>query len=253
MEILILLRHGLANRLRTIVGYLYIAEKLGRKIHFHWDTTDKECNGSWEDLFEPVEFITSCAPVPREFYYFIGQNTVDRIIKGHFPEENRATYSSPWIREIELEYYLRFRIQPDILARVQEVAPQEPFAAVHIRRTDHTVLAKEAGKYTSFEKFNEFIQKHKLVYLATDSRDVQKKYPQLLRNREITKEAALQLRQTSLKDAMVDVLVCAQAEHFMGSGYSSFTHLVGIWLVLLRSTAPAASGGPSASGDLEMD
>lgn len=229
MEIVVLLRHGLANRLRTIVGYLYVAERLGKRIQFHWDINDKECNGSWEDIFEPLSIITSRSPLPRDSYDFVGQNTVDRIIKNYFPNDNRATYSSPWIREIEIEYYSRFRIRPEIITRVNEIVPKESFAAVHIRRTDHTILAKEAGKYTSFEKFDEFLSSYKLAYLATDSRDVQKKYPLLLRNREISKEAASMLRQTSLQDAMVDILVCARADNFMGSGYSSFTHLVKIY------------------------
>ena len=224
---LILLKHGLANRLRTIAGYWYVADQLGEKITFHWDTENQECNGAWEEVFEPLSLIISQPKDATLKYDFIGQNTIDRIIKNHFPEEARATWNSPLIQAIEEEYYARFKICFNVLQRVFEVLPIEPFAAVHIRRTDHVVLAKEADKYTTFYDFDQFIAEHQTIYLATDSRDVQLKYPGLLKNIQIPLSTSL--RQTSLMDAMVDILICSHAAFFKGSGYSSFSHLVDIY------------------------
>ncbi len=226
---IVLLRHGLANRLRTIVGFWYVAERLGQTIEFHWDTKNSECNGSWEDIFQPLEIVKS-RPLQKGIQYtFIGQNTVDKIISTYFPDEKRATWDSAFIKKIEDKYYSRMVIRPEILRAANEATPLHPFAAVHIRRTDHVSNAKKAGCYTTFEEFEAFIALHKKCYLATDSRDVQKKYPNLLVYREIPKENAASLRQTSLFDAMVDIIVCARADNFKGSGYSSFSHLIKIY------------------------
>ena len=226
---IVLLRHGLANRLRTIAGFWYVAEQLKKPIIFHWDTKNDECNGAWEDIFAPLDIIKS-RPADKDIKYtFIGQNTIDRIILQYFPEKKAFMYNSKFVKQIEDDYYSRMAIKPEILNRAAEIAPPGEYAAVHIRRTDHVENAKKAGKYTTFQEFDDFIKMHDIVYLATDSRDVQKKYPNLIRNIEIPKENTGRLRQTSIQDAMVDVLICSREKKFKGSGYSSFSHLIEIY------------------------
>ena len=53
---------------------------------------------------------------------------------------------------------------------------------MHIRRTDHSELAKLNNLYTTYEEFDKFISdcKEKKIFLATDSLDVQKKYTSCL-------------------------------------------------------------------------
>lgn len=47
----ICLNYGLSNRLRTIIGFNYIAEKINCNIVFHWNLDDKACNGKFYDIF----------------------------------------------------------------------------------------------------------------------------------------------------------------------------------------------------------
>lgn len=224
---LILLRSGLSNRLRTIVGFLIAAKLTNTRVGFHW-VADDACNGAWSEIFEPLACIEERPQSDDPAVYdFIGQDVVSHIISCFVPADKRPNKSA--LARMALEEYAGFRIRPAILARVRALLPRAAFHAMHIRRTDHVRLAKSVGQFTELEEFEKFAAKayeqHCSLYLATDCPDVQRAFPSAFYNCKLAKPAQA-LRPTSLSDSLVDVLMCAHAAVFKGSRYSSFSELI---------------------------
>ncbi len=237
---IILLRCGLANRLRTIVGFVYSGFIQQEEYVFHWDITDKACNGSFNANFNPlvIEYcgvkhhitIEDKSPSPKYNYYFIGQDTIKSILMREAPEIRD-------IPQVENLIYPNIRPKKYILNKVNRFLENynspRITAAIHIRRTDHIRLAKENNKYTDDTTFKKFIEKNRdsLIYLATDDAKVQDQY-QKWKNVVIYKKIkpSENLRQTSLEDAIIDVFIAAAvSKQFCGSGYSSYSHLIEIY------------------------
>lgn len=234
-EIVVLLRHGLANRLRTIVGFTYVGETLDVPVTFYWDTSDAECNGLFSDLFEPYHIrIYEFRPSNVKFT-FVGQDTIPMILKKYNIQGD--------ISKIENKYYKMFHVKPHIMNAVNWFFEQNNglraknsklyhnFASMHIRRTDHSDLAKRFNSYTADDEFDLYSDKcrsnGKSVFLATDSLEVQKKYDWCITHKHIT--PTKKLRQTTLVDAMIDVLIASKCIQFKGSGFSSYSRLIEIY------------------------
>lgn len=240
----ILLRHGFSNRLRTIAGYAYIADKLNVNIIFHWEIGSPECNGRWDDIFlayesKNIKIIDTHKNLDIN-YTFIGQNTISAIILNNAPFlipttiNTESLYDSQFIKDIELEYYSKFIFNPVILDNVNTFFEKNgndynDYVAIHIRRTDHIELAKKNNSYTTFDEFDKFIEdnKEKKIFIATDNLDVQNKYgDKCIYYKKINKSN--NLRQTDLSDAVVDILIASKCSKFKGSGYSSYSGLIRI-------------------------
>lgn len=238
----ILLQNGLSNRLRTLVGFWYIADKTNRSIIFHWDTKDQACNGLWSDIYESLTSVAGpnihlfdTHKLSTITYDFIGHNTISETIKKFAPQLIKNGNIAELITAIEDTYYPRLRPKKYILDEVDRFfqVNNKPGnvidIAIHIRRTDHSELAKQNNSYTTFEEFDEFIaaNKNKKIFLATDNLDVQKKYANCLVYKPITKSKSC--RQTPLTNALIDILIAARCSKFKGSGYSSFSGLIQIY------------------------
>lgn len=107
-----------------------------------------------------------------------------------------------------------------------------PYVAMHVRRTDHVRLAQSRGRYTTDEMFFNYVAAHAplVVFVATDNCDTQNmlldKYGQERIALHSRIEPSDAIRQTSLQDAIVDLYVCIEAKHFMGSGWSSLSDFI---------------------------
>jgi hypothetical protein len=237
----ILLQCGLANRLRTIIGFLYIAEKKNDKIIFHWDINDYACNGKFYELFNKINSnnveLIECKKENID-YFFQGQDTMNAIIKKYGKDLIPSNVNIEWFSNIEIEYYKKLIIKDNILKEVDNYCNKiGKFNAIHIRRTDHSNLARNNNIYTTFEEFDKFINEHNdlPIYLATDERKVQFKYPNTIKYKIISELNSTSLRQTSLIDAFIEILICAHAIKFKGSGYSSFSKLINIYNKIIYS------------------
>ena len=202
---------GLCNYLRVIFSYYECAKKNNLKLNVIWYVTP-QCNGKFLDYFESVPNINIMygAPINTKIYY-IG-SSIHPVFKPNYSYLKLL----PYMKEL-------------INARINILGKN--YIAVHIRRTDHTELAKKNNKYTYDNEFINFIDKfnNKNLYIATDNKTTydifKKKYPNLVKfnYHEIDNNS---LRQTSLKDAIIDIYMCVFSSNFMGSGWSSFSGLI---------------------------
>ena len=225
VDFVVQLRGGICNRLRTMFRHCEqiqeLTQKLRLTIHLYiiW-TPSEHCVQLFNDLFHSYPGI-----------HFIDQN------------ENISTicvdsYTSEFpLRE---SYYEKLRPRKDMLTKIKKLISQ-PFIAIHVRRTDHIELAKSKNKFTTDEEFFSFLDKYHdyPIFLATDNVTTQnifkKKYgTRIFWNKNITNTQ--NRRHTTEKDAIIDLYVCAHANFFLGSGYSSFTDTISILSSILRNT-----------------
>jgi len=233
---------GLCNKLRVVFSFYQKTRKENEELIVIWEVSD-QCNGFFLDYFEPVKNIT-----------FVRNNDAGYHVdyRGFQWCEDYSPYVNKQINNLYAALIPRPRLRRLINDRLSLL--EENYVAVHVRRTDHSRLAKRNASYTSDRKFQDFIIENDTsdVYLATDNYKTQKKYlrryPGRVKAIRSIKRSARPdgwfsglssflnyfaqsdqksaSRSTSLEDAIVDVYMCVYAQKFMGSGYSSFSNLI---------------------------
>ena len=202
---------GLCNYLRVVFSYYIKARKLNQELVVIWKITS-ECNGFFLDYFMPIKNIT-----------FKKENN-DKL---------KINYCGCYANKNYKINYSMLELLPElkniILSKMDIL--NNNYNAIHVRRTDHTNLAKKKNKYTSNEMFFEFIDKNKdnkCIYIATDNQKTYNEFKDIYKdNIKINYHNEINgLRKTSLKDAIIDLYMCVYANNFMGSGYSSFSGLI---------------------------
>lgn len=193
---------GLANRLRI----LFFHFKFYKSIEMVWPV-NRYCNGRFLDHFKHINGIRfvdrPCGPLHK----FDGRIT------------SNADYSQLLLRD-------------EVLQQVAErlVLLSDGFTAVHIRRTDHSRLARHRRRFSPDENFYEFIEKTDgPLFVACDCPETQNRFSRRYANRIVGQsefEFPKALRQTSLRTSILDIYTCANASRFLGSGHSTFSLLI---------------------------
>jgi hypothetical protein len=201
---------GLCNYLRVIFSYYAKAIQQKEILVVIWNKTNN-CPGFFLDYFKPIENVLFVKDNYKKYEINYKGCSID---KNFIPN-----YSKLELLE-EIKYI--------ILAKRELLGE---YIALHIRRTDHIVLAKTNNKYTDDDVFYNFINNkkgNKNLYIATDNKltfDVFfKKYSDFMKipYHDIVKGK----RETSLQDAIIDLYMCVYADEFLGSGWSSFSDLI---------------------------
>ena len=150
MYITIVPTGGLCNKLRVIFTYYMFAKAQNKLLYVIWEE-DEECPGYFLDYFEQVDGI-------------IFDKTNSRKLNIDYKGAQRKAKYFPNYENLKLNQYLKEKIT----SRIELL--NNNYIAVHIRRTDHTELAKGKGIYTSDETFFKFIDEDKQacnLYIAT--------------------------------------------------------------------------------------
>jgi hypothetical protein len=201
---------GLGNRLRALFSYLVTARAQHRTLQVYWKP-DPDCVGHFLDAFCPVPDVQFLQRPPAQFDYRGG---------GVCPQAGPLTAHT----------YAQLVPQPELASRIAELASRPPYDAVHVRRTDHVALAKQVNQFTPLVVFERFISDSaRAVYLACDDRATQQQLVQTYGTKVFTHAAigaSRQLRQTSLKHAVIDLWLCAGGVQFLGTPYSSFSGVI---------------------------
>jgi len=208
---------GICNRLRAMFSYLRYARSINQDLLVTWNVT-LECNGKFIDYFYVPNNVTI---VPRYF------GKIDYITNEPHPDTKN------------LYYYDDLRLLPHMEEKIDTIKSLlGKYIAVHIRRTDHILLAKQQQLNLEDQAYIDFINKYLdyNVYVATDNIDTQNYFNSLYGNRikvipSINNSS--NLRKTTLEQAIIDLYVCAGSEKFMGASYSSFTDTI----LMLRNKA----------------
>jgi len=185
----------------------------------------KDCPGIYLDYYEPlpnVNFVTSIKPGVK----------IDYIGNYWHPDFN------PYLADGKLGFYDKLKLKSYMENIVSDKINKlgKNYISVHIRRTDHVILAKSKSKYTTDDDFIEFIDKHDSnsnIYIATDNLETYNKFKKLYPDRikfdyhkEENKNVKKCERTTSLQDAIIDLHMCISSVEFKGSGFSSFSGLI---------------------------
>jgi hypothetical protein len=202
---------GLCNYLRVIFSYFAYAKSTNSKLTVIWLVTP-ECNGKFSDYFESIPNMKIVYVVPKKVEIF---------------------YTGT--RPLEIKYnYDDLKLLPDMksIIKLRIETLENNYIAVHIRRTDHIKLAKRKNNFTDDDEFITFLDKfksNKNIYIATDNeityKTFQQKYSELIKFNYHVSNPSVR-RHTSLKDAIIDLFMCALSSEFLGSGRSSFSDTI---------------------------
>ena len=203
---------GLCNYLRTIFSYYEYTRKNNLELNVIW-IKNSSCPGYFLDYFEPIPHVSFKENVDKD---------VKIDYKGGVPMKN----FKPKYDKLKLKSHLEKIVfdKLDIL--------NKNYISVHIRRTDHTALAKKNNSYTNDEEFIDFLDKsdnNKNIYIATDNEITYNKFKEKYQNRikfDYHKTNKSTQRKTSLQDAIIDIYMCVYSDDFKGSGWSSFSGLI---------------------------
>lgn len=208
---------GLGNYLRVVLSYYEYCKKNNKDLKVLWEVS-KTCNGFFLDYFKPlknVKFIKTTKPIDKKDIKNLDYYG-DLWHKDHNPNKKKI------FNDLKLLPYLE--------KKIKSIINNNSYDAIHVRRTDHVKLAKKYNKFTSDKEFIDFVKNTKRkVYLATDNKKTQDKFKKMFSNKIFfnkTIKDSDNLRNTSLEDSIVDILICKQAVRFKPSGASSFSETI---------------------------
>ena len=214
---------GLSNKLRVLFSYYQYTSKINKILYVIWDITE-ECPGFFLNYFLPINNIKiiEC--------YKHNKNDINRIKPDYKGSHWHPTYS-PYENDIYGSLHLHKHMKDIIENNIKKLGNR--YISVHIRRTDHIYLAKKNNNYSKDIEFVNFINKYDdyNLYIATDNKETQDIFYKLYKNRIkvikfIDDKYKCRRRKTNLGDSIIDLYMCIHSEHFMGSGFSSYSHLI---------------------------
>ena len=227
--------HGLCNRLSWLCGHY--AYNLSRKckedctVYVRW-IPQRFCNGDYQEIFKDLpmmKWVKSDDEVPKGVKKYYGQHSVPNVFK---------MYNVKISSELECSVFGLLNFKDEIEREAKEFMDKKfskNTIGFHVRRTDHTGLAKKVGNYKDDNYFfgimEDEIKKDKDVrfYLACDNRVSQDLYLKKFPNHIIIKKEINKIkdsfRHTTLRDAGLDMCLLSHCSRVEGSFHSSFSRV----------------------------
>lgn len=214
---------GLANRLRVVLSFAFIACERSRPLVVYWPT-NSVCPGQFMDAFEPlpgVTFVEDMAKLEVRPQFPPPAHDFHPVVKER--GEAACTGCYTWLKP---STSVRSRID----ATIEKLG--NSFLSMHLRRTDHW------GGPDADEAFMAFVDRHvetfKAAFMATDNATTQRKMLAVAQRRGVRMVTANyiepdagKLRQTSLEEAAADLFIAARADGpFKGTYSSSFSDTI---------------------------
>ena len=186
------------------------------ELKHYGNTSSRPVWGIWNELSNRTEHM---------LYFSEGSLYIRALL---FFDKTTVLNTHAWIMR-----YIRFA--PDIRQRVAEVleAMGHPFNALHVRRTDHpSSVHMKQQNWLQQLNMRDAVNLTKTLYIATDEEDKTwfKPFSEAGYNLFFAEDFSDQLRLGNVKPVVTqdmlglcEQLICAHADHFVGSYYSTFT------------------------------
>jgi hypothetical protein len=222
-------RGGLGNRLRVLFSHYLFCKRIHEHLTVIWFVSDA-CPGFYLDYFEEIDGIT-----------FLRDNS-QKLKIDIATWDCHSEFNNP-----ELLNYSNLKLKKEIYDIVRERINtlDNDYIAIQVRRTDHVESAKKNNMFTTDQDFFKFIDANidKNLYISADNKIsynlFRSKYSDRVKFDFSESESIKSLRKTplyflkktetrhtTLKDAIVDIYVCAHAKNVKVSGHSTFGELI---------------------------
>lgn len=271
------LKAGLCNRLRTLLGYAFVAHRVSGQVYFCW-TPDAHCNGRFQDHFLPVarctllsetDFAQASAHIGKAKgverrhgerragtdVLFQGQRCLQDIVRQY-------GLSAALKKDVDPFVYQHLRLQPRLQAALEQLSRQHRLSqctGVHVRRTDFVRDARQRHEFVDDEWFQQQMRQKlnqdpaRRFLLATDNRRTQEAmhaaFPQrIVMYQTIVRQGQVK-RHTDLEHAVMDLFALSECGDVIGSPGSSFSDLASK-LCAVRRRLVAAS--PRMTPSIQM-
>lgn len=227
---------GMCNRLRAIFSFYLLSIQRKQKFLVVWEECRRTCPGILFEYYLPIPGTEYLLWKKDEQQMYNGIELVKRGSKrqkevgkftmftsgGEFGCGNKKEYCGKYTN---LYKYLTLNEKTQSI--IDEAKTElGDYVAVHIRRTDHKKNKQEINQvYINF--INSF-PKSLNVYIATDCIKTKKVLYETFKDRirVIQFNHIIKSRQTSMLDAIIDVHMCIESNHFYGTNGSSFSELI---------------------------
>jgi hypothetical protein len=205
---------GLCNRLENAFAFINDTRARGETISLIWQNND-ECSGNFHELFHPILGLEIVQiPVPKDHkQMWVPMTKESYTILGN------DLKPTEWV-QCKVDWWTG-KMNND-------------FIAVHVRHTDLLGWAEWAYglDIRGNEVFYDFIDSYPSdtkIFLATDNQRDQnlfiKRYGERVFFEKMVPNQAKR-RKTNLRDAVIDMFVCAKAKAFLGTRTSSFSKAI---------------------------
>lgn len=214
---------GLCNRLRVVLSYYEKMIKTTNETMVVVWQPNNHCPGFFTDYFEKIPNV--------HFNKNCWDANFKKIVKGKWKYTHNGCYEAPGYKPD----YSHLKLLPHMKKIINNKMNvlNNNYIAVHIRRTDHAKWIKTKGKYEDdnlFLKFiDENIHENQNIYVATDCLKTYAKFKDKYKDKikfEFHKIENRWPTVTSLKDAIIDLFMCVNANNFRGTYYSSFSSAI---------------------------
>lgn len=237
---------GLCNRLFSLATAYSHSQVLGIELKICW-TTNPECPALLENLtalpgISMLDVAGSLELSSRQgaAMAWTGAFGIDGKIYDLFPLTPAQKQS---IAPLTKRFIQNLAFTPAIHARVLEFMNYQDWdssiTGVHFRGTDHTAFFTDQGmadKLSTIDGFNQRMQSlidqgQQRFFLATDAVEAYSKFSETFGDRIFMREKfhdADQFRQTSIEDALIDLILLSKTQKIVGSKLSTFGYFASI-------------------------
>lgn len=186
---------GLANRLRILAPFMYIASEVYKDtiLVFVWDINN-ECPGHFLDVFEPLQGVHFISSKDKPFYLnnatkvyeksSLHWNVIFDMYEKHIPNNKFLRRRNKFLREFILhESYFKIIPKPHIWKKIKDFVVQNNVCngtSVHIRKTDllGTLSDRQRYRLQTNEIYFKFVDSFPSlpVYVASDNAESQEEF-----------------------------------------------------------------------------
>lgn len=252
-DLTILLKEGLANRMRVMASLTEFAQK--NSVSINWEINNG-LNCSFNDLFESINCFKFTNKYPNKIYNSVQNNKLKSLIinatnkiQGYDfvlfknPRTRDLYFKDNFITDSIKKYNKVFLHTDSIIFKNTDFSIFKPVKTlqdkinlfsnnfhnvigIHIRRTDNSQSISNSPIELFINKIEEEIKKDKSVqfFVCSDNIDIKKLLKYIFKDRILTYNSTLERdSKKGIQDALIEMYCLSKTKKIYGSFYSSYT------------------------------